>query len=40
MYAAHFGLSAPPFQLNPDPSFLFESKGHNYAHQYLRFGAM
>jgi len=40
MYAAHFGLSASPFQLNPDPSFLFESKGHNYAHQYLRFGAM
>ncbi|MGE0070144.1 MAG: XrtA/PEP-CTERM system-associated ATPase [Thiomonas sp.] len=40
MYAAHFGLSAPPFQLNPDPSFLYESKGHNYAHQYLRFGAM
>ncbi|CUA98527.1 XrtA/PEP-CTERM system-associated ATPase [Thiomonas bhubaneswarensis] len=40
MYAAHFGLSAPPFQLNPDPSFLFESKGHNYAHQYLRYGAM
>lgn len=40
MYAVHFGLSAPPFQLNPDPSFLYESKGHNSAHQYLRFGAM
>jgi len=40
MYAAHFGLSAPPFQLNPDPSFLYASKGHNSAHQYLRYGAM
>lgn len=39
MYEQTFGLSAPPFQINPDPSFYFESKGHGHAHQYLRFGA-
>ena len=39
MYEQFFGLSAPPFQINPDPSFYFESRGHGSAHQYLRFGA-
>lgn len=39
MYEQFFGLTAPPFQLNPDPSFYFQSTGHNSAHQYLRFGA-
>lgn len=39
MYEAHFGLSAPPFQLSPDPSFYFDSKGHSNALAYLRFGA-
>ena len=39
MYESHFGLSAPPFQLSPDPSFYFESKGHANALAYLRFGA-
>lgn len=39
MYESHFGLSAPPFQLSPDPSFYFESKGHSNALAYLRFGA-
>lgn len=39
MYEKAFGLSAPPFQLNPDPSFYFESKGHSAAYQHLRFGA-
>ncbi len=39
MYEQFFGLTAPPFQINPDPSFYFESKGHGSAHQYLRFGA-
>jgi putative secretion ATPase (PEP-CTERM system associated) len=38
MYENFFGLSASPFQLNPDPSFLFESKGHRRAHAYLSFG--
>lgn len=39
MYEKFYGLSAPPFQINPDPSFYFESKGHGSAYQYLRFGA-
>lgn len=39
MYERFFGLTAPPFQLNPDPSFYFQSAGHHSAHQYLRFGA-
>ncbi len=39
MYEQAYGLTAPPFQINPDPSFYFESKGHGHAHQYLRFGA-
>lgn len=39
MYEQFYGLSAPPFQIHPDPSFYFESKGHGSAYQYLRFGA-
>ena len=39
MYEQHYGLSAPAFQINPDPGFYFESKGHGRAYQYLRFGA-
>ncbi len=39
MYESHFGLSGPPFQLSPDPSFYFASKGHSNALAYLRFGA-
>lgn len=39
MYESHFGLSAPPFQLSPDPTFYFDSKGHSNALAYLRFGA-
>jgi putative secretion ATPase (PEP-CTERM system associated) len=38
MYESFYGLSASPFQLNPDPSFLFESKGHRRAHAYLQYG--
>ncbi len=38
MYETHFGFSAPPFQLNPDPSFYFESQGHGKALSYLRYG--
>jgi putative secretion ATPase (PEP-CTERM system associated) len=38
MYEKYFGLTASPFQLNPDPSFLFESKGHRRAHAYLSYG--
>lgn len=39
MYEAHFGLSGPAFQLNPDPTFYFESKGHSNALAYLKYGA-
>jgi general secretion pathway protein A len=39
MYESHFGLGASPFQLNPDPSFYFDSKGHSNAMAYLRYGA-
>ena len=39
MYESSFGFSASPFQLSPDPSFYFESKGHGHALAYLRYGA-
>ena len=29
MYESHFGITGPPFQLTPDPSFYFDSKGHH-----------
>lgn len=38
MYESHFGLSGPPFQLNPDPAFYFDSRGHSSALAYLKFG--
>jgi general secretion pathway protein A len=38
MFESHFGFSAQPFQLSPDPSFYFESKGHGLALSYLKFG--
>jgi len=38
MYESHFGLTAPPFSLNPDPSFFFGSRGHSNALSYLKFG--
>lgn len=38
MYEAHFGLKEPPFQLNPDPAFYFDSRGHSNALAYLKFG--
>ena len=38
MYEEHFGLSAPPFRLNPDPKFFFGSKSHNKAMAYLHYG--
>lgn len=40
MYLSHFGLTAFPFQLQPDPAFLFQSRGYHYTHQYLRYGLM
>jgi len=38
MFESHFGFSAPPFQLSPDPRFYFESKGHAQALSYLKYG--
>lgn len=38
MFESHFGFSAPPFQLSPDPSFYFESRGHGQALSYLKYG--
>lgn len=38
MYESFYGLSASPFQLNPDPSFFFGSRGHSSAYSYLKFG--
>src|SRR5262245_18872286 len=38
MYEAYFGLNGKPFQLNPDPSFYFGSRGHKRAFAYLEYG--
>ena len=38
MYEQYFGLNGAPFLLNPDPSFYFDSRGHNSALSYLKFG--
>jgi putative secretion ATPase (PEP-CTERM system associated) len=39
MYESHFGLTGSPFQLNPDPAFFYDSRGHSHALAYLKFGA-
>ncbi|MBA3897444.1 MAG: AAA family ATPase [Sphingomonadaceae bacterium] len=38
MYTDHYGLTAPPFQLTPDPRFWFESATHKKAMAYLGYG--
>jgi putative secretion ATPase (PEP-CTERM system associated) len=38
MYEAYYGLKVKPFQLNPDPSFYFDSKQHRRAKAYLEYG--
>ncbi len=38
MYTEHFGLTAAPFQLTPDPRFWFESATHRKAMAYLGYG--
>ena len=38
MYEQYYGFSAKPFQLRPDPSFFFGSKGHKRAAAYLEYG--
>jgi len=38
MYESFFGLTGLPFQLNPDPTFLFHGKGHEDAFAALQEG--
>ncbi len=38
MYETFFGLTAKPFQLNPDPAFFYGSRGHKRAFAYLQYG--
>ncbi len=38
MYETFYGLTAKPFQLNPDPTFYFDSRGHHRALSYLEYG--
>lgn len=38
MYEQFFRLSGNPFQLNPDPSFFFASRGHRRAYAYMQYG--
>lgn len=38
MYEAFFGLKSKPFNLVPDPEFLFRSKSHKRALSYLDYG--
>jgi len=38
MYEDFYDLTGKPFQLSPDARFFFNSKGHNRAMAYLRYG--
>lgn len=38
MYEQYYGLNERPFDLSPDPRFLFLSKGHREALLHLRYG--
>jgi len=38
MYEKFYHLTGKPFQLNPDPSFFFGSRGHRRAYSYLQYG--
>jgi general secretion pathway protein A len=38
MYESRFGITGPPFQLSPDPTFYFDSRGHHRALEELRRG--
>ena len=37
MYLKHFGLKVQPFQLTPDPGFLFMSEAHARAKAYMDY---
>src|SRR5262245_25725369 len=38
LYQAHFGLSQPPFNITPDPSFLYLSASHREGLAQLSYG--
>ena len=38
MYTDYYHLQSKPFQLSPDPGFLFSSQGHRRAMAYLVYG--
>src|SRR3954470_14690298 len=38
MFEPFFGFTAQPFQLSPDPSFFYGSRGHKRAYSYLQYG--
>jgi len=38
MYEEFYGLSASPFNITPDPRYLFFSRGHREAFEHLLFG--
>lgn len=38
MYQSHYGFSEMPFNITPDPKFLFLSPTHQEALQHLRYG--
>lgn len=38
LYQAHFGLSQAPFNLSPDPTFLYLSESHREALAQLTYG--
>ena len=38
MFERFYGLSGSPFQLSPDPSFFYGSRGHKRAYAYLQYG--
>src|SRR5438876_4731474 len=38
MYAAHFGLTEPPFSITPDPRYVYMSDRHREALAHLLYG--
>jgi general secretion pathway protein A len=38
IYSLYFGLKEAPFNITPDPSFLFESKSHQEGLAQMRYG--
>jgi len=38
MYEYYYGFTEKPFQINPDPNFLYLSPNHDHALKYLEYG--